>query len=104
MKHFVLEAVDYPEGQPEDETEHLLEVLTDVADERFDQDRQWGGTMHDDEHGPGVWFALLDCHVMRLLADGGAPSSDYRRRLVKVAALAVAAAQAWDRAHALVEA
>lgn len=99
--HFALEAIMYPPEQPEADTVDLVRVLQEIADERWRQDRQWGGPQHDDGHGPEVWEDLLRQHVTRLNVFDGkgglVPAPDYRQRLVKVAALALAAAQVWDR-------
>ncbi len=76
----------------------MLEVIA----ERKRQDRQWGGPEHDDEHGPDDWVRFINRHaafaidsVETLHASQGL--SEYRRRLVQVAALALAAVKSYDR-------
>lgn len=69
-------------------------VIAQVIQERRMQDRQWGGATHDDTRSYAEWidyiehqFSLLDLRV------GG----NARERFIKVAALAVAAAEMIDR-------
>lgn len=67
-------------------------VFDDIAKERQRQDAQWGGPAHDDEHSEDDWdrFLALRC--------GHQPHpSSFRVRMVKVAALAIAAIQSHDR-------
>lgn len=81
----------------------IPEIFQAIIGERHAQDLQWGGAAHDDEHLPSDWYRLLSEHGARLVRRPGideAPMDDYRQRLVKIVAIAVAAAQAWDRAAA----
>lgn len=82
---------------------HLPDIFTKIAAERCAQDIQWGGVDHDDQHMPEDWEDVLRNHVMRLNIFDGAggliPATDYRQRLIKIAAVACAAAQSWDRQH-----
>ncbi len=76
--------------------DHLSQVLVDVAAERIRQDAQWGGPAHDDTLRPGDWSRVL----RRLLAEADAAAGDvdtYPRKLVQIAAVAVAAIQVRDR-------
>lgn len=100
MNEYSIEAVMWPVDEPEAVTRHLMGVLEQVADERFAQDRQWGGPDHDDEHAPSAWRDILFDHVDRLVKFSDEPFPDFRARPIKIAALAVAAAQAWDRTMA----
>lgn len=92
-------------ARAETSVECLPDILTQVTAERCNQDIQWGGAEHDDEHTPLDWEAALDDHVRRLTVGVSgetyvityAPAPDYRERLIKIAALACAAAQSWDR-------
>jgi hypothetical protein len=75
-------------------------VLRDVLDERDRQDDEWGGAAHDDTHLPVEWLGFIDKQrrkaffgMMPVNRDPGA----YRRALVKVAALAMAAIESLDR-------
>lgn len=78
-------------------------VLEAILAERIRQNRQWGGPAHDDGHAPQDWTHLLTDHAARLghwAVEGNfVAAADYRQRLVKIAALAVAAIQAHDRAR-----
>ncbi|WP_142851033.1 hypothetical protein [Telmatospirillum sp. J64-1] len=102
MKYFVLSAEDYPSQQSESDTLHLVDVLTDVADERWAQDLQWGGPEHDDQHTSLEWRALIGAHTHDLIDGRGNAAPDYRERLVKIAALAVAAIQSHDRTASII--
>lgn len=83
-------------------------VLADVRDERARQTEIWGGPTYDDQHGPGDWLDYLAEHTAKAEAqlelDGGywylnsRAAAEYRRRLIEVAALAVAAVESFDRA------
>ena len=83
--------------------EGMPEIFQAMVAERHAQDLQWGGAAHDDTHAPIDWEALLDEHVGRLTRVEGThfvSAPDYRRRLVKVGALVVAALQSHDRRQA----
>jgi len=96
---FALNAIMWPPGQSEEETEDLLTVLQEIATERWRQDCHWGGPAHDDTHTPYEWERLLHERVYHLTDCVGEAQARYRRALVEIAALAVAAMQAWDRSH-----
>jgi hypothetical protein len=96
---YILEAADWPEIQPEDETNSLLSALEQVATERYHQDLQHGGPGHDDTHSPAEWYGLIRTHAAQMLSSCDQPAPDYPDRLIKIAALAVAARQSWDRQH-----
>lgn len=74
-------------------------VIEDVALERSNQDVTWGQQDHD----PALWLAILTeevGEVSKEIADGiFAPFNGpaYRAELVQVAAVAVAAVEAFDR-------
>lgn len=84
---------------------HLPDIFTKIAAERCAQDIQWGGVDHDDQHTPEDWEDVLRNHVMRLNVFDGVggliPATDYRQRLIKIAAVACAAAQSWYRQQRL---
>ena len=80
-------------------------VLAEIERERAAQDQQWGGTEHDDSHRPELWDGLI-WKFLRRAAEAdrrgqwfGSPEwhAERRRRLVQVAALAVAAIESMDR-------
>jgi hypothetical protein len=91
-----------------------MDVYDEIRAERATQDERWGGPAHDDGHSPLDWIRYLAEHLAR--AGGWAAeildeqhwftahisgSVDhmpaYRRQLVRVAALAVAAIESYDR-------
>lgn len=76
----------------------LLAIANDVLQECQRQDEKWGGPEHDDQHTDREWTAIVAEHLGRA---GYAISEDdavgYRRQMVRVAALAVAALEAFDR-------
>lgn len=67
----------------------LQTVILDVVEERVRQDIQWGGPAHDDMHLEFEWMDLIHGQTGRL--------GNARERLIKIAALAVAAVEAYDR-------
>jgi hypothetical protein len=77
-------------------------VLYDVACERLRQDAKWGGVEHDDLHDPAdfVHFVNKQVRAAREATRASEPPvkpAEFRERMVKVAALAVAAIQSHDR-------
>lgn len=76
-------------------------VLAEVAEERDRQDAKWGGPTHDDTHSPADFCSFIREHEARAEAAlKGLPIrefDDYRRQMLRVAALAVAALEQWDR-------
>ena len=73
-------------------------ILREIQTERMAQDSLWGGPAHDDKHAPAEWLSIIVRHLG--LAAGDCAEIDperYRRQLVRVAAVAVAAAEAHDR-------
>lgn len=82
-------------------------IILDVVRERMRQDEQWGGSRHDDTHHAGEWLQYIGKQqvlaVNETIADDDLRLVDpqgYRERLVKIAALAVAALQSHDRKSA----
>ncbi len=74
----------------------MVSVLDEVKQERERQDAMWGGPDHDNYHGPDQWCCLL-MERLGKAADMGISRDTFRRRLVQVAALAVAAIEVCDR-------
>lgn len=86
-------------------------VLAEVSAERGRQDELWGGPAHDDAHGANDWIAILARHVGLAAFDGGPHGvcradgvpvahhepERFRRQMVRVAAVALAAVEAHDR-------
>ncbi len=76
----------------------LEKVLLQVKDERRLQDHKWGGADHDDEHSTQDfcrWIKNYACWAEQK-ADG-LNKNKARKRLIQVAALAVAAVEGIDR-------
>lgn len=77
------------------------QVYDDIKDERRRQDTQWGGPEHDDRHAIDEWLDFIQKQLNEAEALIGADEPDgdmqFRSRLVKVAALAVAAVESLDR-------
>lgn len=71
--------------------EPMAKVLGEVRFERYDQDATWGGPDHDDQHDEKDWRHFIMEYVDQEKGE------DFRDRMVKVAALAVAAIQSTDR-------
>jgi hypothetical protein len=79
----------------------MQSVIEDaIDDERSRQDEQWGGAEHDDEHDADEWESVIVKHANRLTGSGvcdRVASPDYRARLIKIAAIAIAAIESFDR-------
>lgn len=80
-------------------------ILAQIIEERRSQDRQWGGADHDDGHDRSDWPKFIAEHNDRAIkmarkigtthANGAA--DEYRKQLIEIAALAVAAIESHDR-------
>lgn len=69
-------------------------IYDQIKEERRIQDQKWGGIEHDDTHSSNDWVAYIAKHL------GRAADWDYtafRRHMIRVAALAVAAIEWVDR-------
>lgn len=64
-------------------------IFAAISRERQAQDEEWGGKTHDDSHEPWEWCTYID--KQRKLARDANEPEEYRSRMVKIAALAVAA-------------
>jgi hypothetical protein len=71
----------------------------DVLSERRRQDLRWGGPDHDDQHTPEEWLEFLSSQWNDAWGalNGERDLLEFRRRMIRIAALAVAAADAHDR-------
>lgn len=69
-------------------------AISDVLLEREYQDEKWGGPSHDDTETEGSWEKYISEYNN---AQGRAVDYDFRTRMIKVAALAVAAIESHDR-------
>lgn len=75
-------------------------VIAEIDAERRQQDVQWGGASHDDKHTPGEFLQyILKQHTLgRLEYTEDFPyEGAVRSRLLKIAALAIAAIESIDR-------
>ena len=72
-------------------------ILKEIVDERDRQDEMWGGEEHDDGHRINDWIAFITEYLGK---SREAPYNigNFRDNMIKVAALAVAAAESVDRA------
>jgi hypothetical protein len=71
-------------------------LYTELDEERDYQIEKGFTQTDDDELMPHMWVDLLDNRV-EILNEAATPS-EYRKQLIKVAAIAVAAVEAYDRA------
>lgn len=68
----------------------LDRIYAEITGERQYQDKKWGGADHDDKQSQTEWMNDIAGYLNHT-------TYDFRTRMVKVAALAVAAIQAHDR-------
>lgn len=75
-----------------------LGLLAEVAQERMRQDAKWGGATHDDEHSTAEFVQLIEDYAgwARTMAGMHSPEKA-ERRLIQVAALALAAVESSRR-------
>lgn len=79
-----------------------LTIFEQLVEERRAQDRQWGGPEHDDEHTRRDWLDFVKEHADRARKVIGSRQQtidldEYRRKLVVIGALVIAAIEAHDR-------
>jgi hypothetical protein len=84
------------------EEDEDVSVLSEIQAERKRQDEKWGGAGHDDEHDAQDWLDFIAerrTELMRYLTqdDDRAFNRLYRRYMVEIAALSVAAIESHDR-------
>jgi hypothetical protein len=71
-------------------------TILEIIEERELQDKEWGGHDHDDKHDFYDWRTFIYKQLTLASMEGGQHDRQ-RKRLLKVAALAVAAVEAMDR-------
>lgn len=78
-----------------------LAIFDQLTLEREAQDIEWGGPAHDDKHSVDDWGVILLRHLGLAMnkSTGGPPSIVYRRQLIRVAAVCVAAIESYDRLY-----
>jgi len=79
-------------GKPMESTE---KVLAEIREERDYQDDEWGQEF-DDNNTLNDWAAYIGHYKARATSMGSSPNIQ-RKSMMKVAALAVAACEAFDR-------
>ena len=74
-------------------------ILEEIRRERDRQDEKYGGPDHDDSHYPGDWCLILSKYLGRAAAEtiDAEPNAAFRDTMIKIAAVAIAAAQSFDR-------
>ena len=81
---------------------NLDKILQEVKDERTYQDGKWGHSLDDTKNTPALWMSYIS-NYMSLWMKGlfePYPKSmmdDYRAKMIKTAALAIAAVESLDR-------
>jgi hypothetical protein len=74
-------------------------IIAEFMVERIRQDMQWGGPHHDDTRKEWDWCAYIEKQNFlanaKSLTDKGRDS--WRRRMIKIGALALAAVESYDR-------
>lgn len=70
-------------------------ILREIQIERRRQDRQWGGDKHDDRHAARDFCDFIQKQIRYM--QGLGTDNQPRERFVKIAALAMAAAEMLDR-------
>ncbi len=75
------------------------QILEEIRQERDRQDERYGGPDHDDNHYPGDWCLILTKYLGRAAAAtiDKEPDAMFRESMIKLAAVAVAASQSFDR-------
>lgn len=74
----------------------IEKIIGDIDKERTKQDDKWGGPSHDNMHNSHDWVAFITKHLGKAVMwpwDG----EKFRKQMVRVAALAVAAIAWYDR-------
>lgn len=80
----------------------LRQILDVIAAERGYQMTRWGNKADDTLNSPNDWVAYISHHATRWFNGGFAPYdadtvAEFRKQMVKVATLAVAAIESVDR-------
>jgi hypothetical protein len=83
-------------------TTDALSLLAEVAEERARQDSKWGGASHDDQHSTSDFVQFIEDYAgwARTMAGMDSPEKA-ERRLIQVAALALAAVESSRRKRGL---
>jgi len=82
------------------EIAHTQRVLVDIDFEREKQDIKFGGVNHDDQHSTMDFIDFMKIKTGEsLVAEINDDHKEARRRMIQVAALAVACVERMDRAQ-----
>lgn len=78
------------------------DIIKEIDAERTYQDGKWGHEADDTKNQPNDWVAYIAHHSTRWFNGGFAPYpaatvAEFRKQMVKTAALAVAAIESLDR-------
>jgi hypothetical protein len=89
-----------PEGK-----DRKMDVYDEIREERRHQAKRWGDQRDDTRNTPWMWCAYIARHATKWMSGGltpigGAATNSFRTCMVKVAAIAVAAAESVDRQRA----
>jgi hypothetical protein len=80
-----------------------LSIFEEVHNERVQQDAKHGGPEHDDLHTQEEWTMLVAHHNtgawLKSDADEASRQRLYRQQMLRVAALAIASVESFDRKH-----
>jgi hypothetical protein len=75
-----------------------LHLYRAIDEERLAQDVLWGGPANDDRNTPRDWVAIACRHLGMAVDDSrGHDPARWRRQMLRVAALCVAAVESQDR-------
>jgi hypothetical protein len=77
------------------EQQLLPNVIEEIKQERIRQDEQWGGAEHDDQHSSSLFMSLIEKQAYKAYTPNG--DGKFRKRFIKIAALAIAAVESIDR-------
>lgn len=80
-----------------DKLDPQVRFMAEVYTERRHQDAQWGGPEHDDQHGCSDWLSYIAYQAERSVGMHGEHNPRLRNVYVKMAALAMAAAESLER-------
>lgn len=80
-------------------------IFAEIAAERDYQDNKWGTDKDDTLNEPNDWVAFIAHHSTRWFTGGFAPYKSsavntFRKQMIKVAAIALAAIESLDRQRA----
>ena len=75
----------------------MEEIFKEIAEERGYQDFKWGGPSHDDQHDEDDWIGFIEEHARKAAPGMDLDPQLFRKQMVRVAALALAAIEWVDR-------